>query len=644
MNSSLQNLSRINKQLIMVFIDSILIILIILASLSIRLDYWFFPVSNQIWAIFSTPFIAIPIFIKFGLYSSVIRYMSFKALWDVLKAVTLYTLILGLLLFMLSIQGFPRSVILINWMLTLLVISGMRIIARYLVRGNFQLKINRDTANLSNKPRALIYGAGDAGIQLISALKHSADYHLVGLIDDSKKLQGFQINGLTVYCVDDIDEIIKKYKVNEVLIAIPSIPRNNQLAIIHKFEKYPVIVRMLPGITELAQGKVSINDLREVNILDLLGRTKVAVNKDLLGKNITNKIVMVTGAGGSIGSELCQQIILLKPKALILYEMNELSLYKIDKELSNSIVPRSNSINMINIYPILGSVNNKNRLSEVFNQFDVDTIYHTAAYKHVPLVEFNSSEGVTNNIFGTLNCAQASIDAGVGTFVLISTDKAVRPTNIMGATKRVSELVLQALSTSQTRTMFSIVRFGNVLGSSGSVIPLFKKQIKAGGPVTVTDINIVRYFMTISEAIELVIQAGSMGKGGEVFLLDMGKQVKIRDLALKMIHLSGLELKDESHPNGDIEIIYTGLRPGEKLYEELLIGGDVLETSNPLIMRALEEKLSWNELTPLLDQLRVAVDSNDQDRLRRLLNQLVPDFKPQHEGSDILRKGKRIKI
>jgi FlaA1/EpsC-like NDP-sugar epimerase len=642
MISWLQNLSRFNKQLIMVFIDSILVVLIILASLSIRLGYWFFPESNLIWMIFSIPIIAIPIFIKFGLYSSVIRYMSFKALWDVSKAVTLYTLILGLLLFMLSIQGIPRSVILINWMLTLLVISGTRIIARYLVRGNFPLKINRDISNLINKPRALIYGAGDAGIQLISALKNSTDYHLVGLIDDSKKLQGIQINGLTVYCVDDIDEIIEKYKVNEVLIAIPSISRHKRLAIIDKFEKYPVIVRMLPGITELAQGKVSVNDLREVNILDLLGRTLVAVNKDLLSKNITNKIVMVTGAGGSIGSELCQQIILLKPKALILYEMNELSLYKIDKELSNSIVPRSNNINMMNIYPILGSVNNKNRLSEVFNQFDVDTIYHTAAYKHVPLVEFNSSEGVTNNIFGTLNCAQASIDAGVGTFVLISTDKAVRPTNIMGATKRVSELVLQALSTSQTRTMFSIVRFGNVLGSSGSVIPLFKKQIKAGGPVTVTDINIVRYFMTISEAIELVIQAGSMGKGGEVFLLDMGKQVKIRDLALKMINLSGLELKDEYHPNGDIEIIYTGLRPGEKLYEELLIGGDVLETSNPLIMRALEEKLSWNELNPLLDQLRVAVDSNDQDRLRRLLIQLVPDFKPQLDGSDILRKGKRM--
>jgi FlaA1/EpsC-like NDP-sugar epimerase len=356
----------------------------------------------------------------------------------------------------------------------------------------------------------------------------------------------------------------------------------------------------------------------------------VEANKDLLGKNITDKVVVVTGAGGSIGSELCRQIVFLEPKALILFEMSELALYTIEKELSNI------GIYSLDIYPILGSVNNKARLDNVFKQFDVDTIYHAAAYKHVPMVEFNNTEGVANNIFGTLNCAQAAIDASVETFVLISTDKAVRPTNTMGATKRSAELVLQALSAKQSGTKFSMVRFGNVLGSSGSVIPLFKQQIKAGGPITVTDKDIIRYFMTISEAVELVIQAGAMGTGGDVFVLDMGEPVRIHDLAVKMIHLSGLEVKDESHPDGDIEIKYTGLRAGEKLYEELLIGDNVSETDNPLIMRAQEEMLAWDELKLVLDELNGAIESCDHEKLRKLLIKIVPDFKPQCEISDIL--------
>jgi len=384
----------------------------------------------------------------------------------------------------------------------------------------------------------------------------------------------------------------------------------------------------------LAQGMVSISDLREVSIKDLLGRELAKANKELLSKNITNKVVAVTGAGGSIGSELCRQIIFLKPKALILYETNELVLYTIEKELSNINIPS------VDIYPILGSVNNKNRLSSVFKRFDVNTIYHAAAYKHVPMVEFNNDEGVENNIFGTLNCAQVAIDAGVETFVLISTDKAVRPTNTMGATKRSAELVLQALSAKQSGTKFTMVRFGNVLGSSGSVIPLFSQQIKEGGPVTVTDKDIIRYFMTISEAVELVIQAGAMGTGGDVFVLDMGKPVRIKDLAIKMIRLSGLVLKDELHPNGDIEIEYTGLRAGEKLYEELLIGDNVSETDNLLIMRAQEDMLAWDELKPLLDGLSDAIDSCDQERLRKLLIQIVPGFKPQSEISDILYNGR----
>ena len=629
------NLSRINKQLIMLLVDSMLLVSILLASFSIRLGYWYFPQDDLIWVVLGAPLIAASIFVRFGLYRAVIRYIGFKALWTVVQAVSLYALVWGVIGFMVAVDGIPRSVILINWMLSLLAIGGVRIAARFLLSNNvkfsiFNFEFNVNGNSNSNERRVLVYGAGDAGVQLIGALAHSDEYHPVGLIDDSKELQGQYISGLSVYSVDAIEKLIIKLKVDEILIAMPSASRAKRLAIIGILEPYPVHVRMLPGVTELAQGKVSVGDLREVSIKDLLGRDLVEANKDLLGKNITDKVVVVTGAGGSIGSELCRQIVFLEPKALILFEMSELALYTIEKELSNI------GIYSLDIYPILGSVNNKARLDNVFKQFDVDTIYHAAAYKHVPMVEFNNTEGVNNNIFGTLNCARAAIDASVETFVLISTDKAVRPTNTMGATKRSAELVLQALSANQTGTKFSMVRFGNVLGSSGSVIPLFKQQIKVGGPITVTNKDIIRYFMTISEAVELVIQAGAMGTGGDVFVLDMGEPVRIHDLAVKMIHLSGLEVKDESHLDGDIEIKYTGLRAGEKLYEELLIGDNVSETDNPLIMRAQEEMLAWDELKPVLDELSGAIDSCDHEKLRKLLIQIVPDFKPQCEISDVL--------
>ena len=633
------NLSRINKQLIMLLVDSILLVSILLASFSIRLGYWYFPQDDLIWVVLGAPVVASIIFVRFGLYRAVIRYIGFKALWTVVQAVSLYALVWGVIGFMVAVDGIPRSVILINWMLSLLAIGGVRIAARFLLSNNVKFSIfnfefngNSNGNGNSNERRVLVYGAGDAGVQLIGALAHSDEYHPVGLIDDSKELQGQYISGLSVYSVDAIEKLIIKLKVDEILIAMPSASRAKRLAIISTLEPYPVHVRMLPGVAELAQGKVSVGDLREVSIKDLLGRDLVEANKDLLGKNITDKVVVVTGAGGSIGSELCRQIVFLEPKVLILYEMSELALYTIEKELSNI------GIYSLDIYPILGSVNNKARLDNVFKQFDVDTIYHAAAYKHVPMVEFNNTEGVNNNIFGTLNCAQAAIDANVETFVLISTDKAVRPTNTMGATKRSAELVLQALSANQTGTKFSMVRFGNVLGSSGSVIPLFKQQIKAGGPITVTDKDIIRYFMTISEAVELVIQAGAMGTGGDVFVLDMGEPVRIHDLAVKMIHLSGLEVKDDVHPNGDIQIKYTGLRAGEKLYEELLIGDNVSETDNPLIMRAQEEMLAWDELKLVLDELNGAIESCDHEKLRKLLIKIVPDFKPQCEISDILHE------
>ena len=651
MISKITDLSRFNKQIVMILIDSILLIGILLVSYSIRLDYWYFPKDDTIRLILAAPIIGIPIFVKLGLYQSVIRHIDLKALWSLVQAVSLYAILWGLVGFFIQadfvrergfvVETFPRTVLVINWLLAILAIGGIRVVARFILSEhiklsilNYEFKSKTDKSD-GGKSRVLIYGAGDAGVQLSLALHNSSKLHPVGFIDDNKELQGNSISGLYVYSINDIEELIHKLKVDEVLIALPSASRSDRFTIIDKLERYPVIVRTLPGLTEIAQGKVKIDDLLQVSIKDLLGRKSVEPNESLLGKNITNKTVCVTGAGGSIGSELCRQIALLKPKALILFDINELALYSIDKELNNV-----NTHYSFNIYPILGSTTNKKRLKNLFKRFDVDTIYHAAAYKHVPMVEFNNNEGVENNIFGTFHCALAAIDSGVKNFVLISTDKAVRPTNTMGATKRAAELILQAFAVKQNRTIFSMVRFGNVLGSSGSVIPLFKKQIIEGGPVTVTDKKIIRYFMTVTEAVELTIQAGAMGTGGDVFVLDMGKPVKIQELAEKMIHLSGLQVKDEFHPEGDVEIKYTGLRAGEKLYEELLIGDNVSETDNPLIMRAKEDKLNWDNLKLLLENLRVVNDSDDHEKLRNLLIEIVPGFKPQSEISDILYTNK----
>jgi len=608
---------------------------ILLASFSIRLGYLYFPGSDLVWVVLAAPIIAVPVFARFGLYRAVIRYIGFKALWSIVQAVTLYALLWSMIGFMASIDGIPRSVILINWLLGIITIGGSRMVGRWLLSEGQDKKMTR----------VIIYGAGSAGRQLSIALTQSAEYKPVAFIDDNAQLQRQSIHGIEVFLRKDIVHLIDQKNATEVLLAMPTISRVQRNEIINFLEPYRLLVRSLPGVLELAQGKVKVADLREVSVKDLLGRNSVAANKELLSLNITNKVVMVTGAGGSIGGELCRQLLLLKPQVLILFERSELALYSINQELLRNAMPSTK------ILPMLGSVTNTNRLSQIMKRFDVHTIYHTAAYKHVPMVEYNNAEGVSNNVFGTLNCAQVAIENGVETFVLISTDKAVRPTNTMGATKRFSEMILQALTISQSQakqnsqcgaeegqygTRFSMVRFGNVLDSSGSVIPLFKEQIKRGGPVTVTDPEMLRYFMTIPEAVELVIQAGAMGKGGDVFLLDMGEPVRILDLAQKMIRLSGLRLKDKLHPNGDIEIKFTGLRPGEKLYEELLIGGNVSKTDNPMIMRAEEEMLAWDDLKLILDELELAVDSGDQGKLRQLLIKAVPGFKPQSDITDIL--------
>jgi FlaA1/EpsC-like NDP-sugar epimerase len=524
---------------------------------------------------------------------------------------------------MTDIDSVVSSVILINWLLSILAIGGSRMIGRWLLSGADARQ------NITERTNVVIYGAGSAGRQLSNALTHSNEYKTAAFIDNNAGLLGQSIHGIRVVPRDHLGRLIKKKNVTEVLLAIPSLTRSERNEIIHFLESYAVLVRSLPSVAELAQGKLRIADLRDVSIKDLLGRDSVDVNSELLGLNITNKVVMVTGAGGSIGSELCRQILGLKPQVLVLFDQSEFALYGIHKELVNVDMPN------VEILPMLGSVTNPKRLSHILGRFDVNTIYHAAAYKHVPMVESNNAEGVSNNVFGTLACAQAAIDHGVDTFVLVSTDKAVRPTNTMGATKRVAELVLQSLAVGSS-TRFSMVRFGNVLNSSGSVIPLFREQIKGGGPVTVTDPEILRYFMTIPEAVELVIQAGAMAKGGDMFVLDMGKPVRILDLAEKMIRLSGLRLKDKLHPFGDIEIKFTGLRPGEKLYEELLIGGNVFKTDNPMILRAEEEMLAWDDLKLILDELKESVDSGDKVKLRQLLIKAVPGFKPQSDIIDIL--------
>jgi len=634
----------------MSIVDYVLLLLALLGSFYIRLGYFYLPSSDLIWMIAIAPIFALIIFTYFGLYHSLIRYIGFQAIFTVLKAITLYSLILTLAVFTISMDGFPRSIVFIYWTLSVLVISGVRVIASYILNPNikfsfYDFMFKNDYVSLNIGRRALIYGAGDAGVQLAAAFKQSKEYCIVGFIDDSKGLQGCQISGLNIYSFDSINKLIGMFKVEEILIAVPSVSHTIRLSIINKLEHYPLVVRTLPSLIGLAQGKINVSDLREVTIKDLLGRESVEADKGLLAKNITNKVVMVTGAGGSIGSELCRQIVHLKPKVLLLYELSELALYTIDRELSNI------DLSGVKVFPILGSVVNNKRLLFILKKFKVNTIYHTAAYKHVPIVEFNNSEGVINNIFGTRSCAESAMDAGVETFVLISTDKAVRPTNTMGASKRFAEIILQALSYTQEEnlsktqnptigTCFSIVRFGNVLGSSGSVIPLFRKQIKDGGPVTLTNTEMSRYFMTVSEAVQLVIQAGSMGGGGDIFVLDMGEPVSILKLAKKMIHLSGKKVKDEFNHSEGIEIKYIGLRPGEKIYEELLIGNNVSKTSNPKIMRAKEQMLSWNEVDSTMKGLKDAIDKCEIDTVRNLLISAIPEFKPQREITDILYEKK----
>jgi len=629
-------LPRTVKHLMMPIVDISMLIMGLLASFSLRLGEWYWPQDDSTWLIFIGPFIAIPIFTYFGLYQAIIRYIGFRALWAVVQAVSLYALLWAFVVLLSGVQGIPRSVTLINWVVAILLIGGARMVGRWLVSGVFLMPDASSTIGQSGHKNVMIYGAGSAGAQLATALTYNSKLNVIAFIDDDPALKGKLINSIKVHTPDDLSYLIEKRVVAEVLLAIPVASRVRRNEIITQLESYQILVRTLPTVAEIAHGKVKVEDLRKISIEDILGRDQVPPNQQLLEANISGKVVMVTGAGGSIGSELSRQILQLQPKKLILFEQSEYSLYIIEQEL----LGKTSLANNVQLVPVLGSITNQDRVQRVCSHFGVQTIYHAAAYKHVPMVEMNDTEGIWNNIFGTLSCAQAAIATNVKIFVLISTDKAVRPTNTMGATKRLAEMVLQALAHNDDHqppsTRFVMVRFGNVLNSSGSVIPLFKKQIKQGGPITVTDPEIVRYFMTVAEATQLVIQAGAIGQGGDVFVLDMGEPMRILDLAEKMIRLSGLEVKNQHHPNGDIEICIIGLRPGEKLYEELLIGDNVLQTIHPMIMRAKENYLPWDCLHPLLDDINSAVIGFDHQRARQLLITAVPEFIPQSTIGDVL--------
>ena len=580
------------------------------------------------------PFIAVPIFIRLGLYRAIIRYIGFLAMWAVVKAVSLYSLVWGVLVLLTAIPGVPRSVLLINCLVTIVLVGSTRAIARWWLSGSFS-----PVSKNGQRKKVAIYGAGIAGIQIATALGENPDFQPVAYIDEKKVLQGNYIRGLPVYAPGQLNSIIKDFLVTEVLLAMPTASCSRRSEIISMLEPYPVHVTTLPGLEDLASGKVKVEDVREVRARDLLGRDPVGPDNALLNANVKDKVVLVTGAGGSIGSELCRQIIRIKPKALILLEQNEHALYAVENEIEELIqkLGQKDNATRVKLSPILASVTNQGRFEMVCTAFGVETIYHAAAYKHVPIVERNPLEAVSNNILGTYRAAMAAIDAGVDTFVLVSTDKAVRPTSTMGASKRFAEMVLQGMSKiPECETRFTMVRFGNVLGSSGSVVPLFREQIKIGGPVTVTDPKIIRYFMTIPEAAQLVIQAGAMGRGGDVFVLDMGDPVKILDMAKRMIHLSGFEVKDEDNPNGDIEITFTGLRPGEKLYEELLIGENVQPTQHKLIMSADEESLSWKQVEILVEQFNQVVDNYDVEMSRILLIEAVSEFQPQCDVADLV--------
>lgn len=642
--SLLLSRSRGVKRLIVLFLDAALCATSVWLAFYLRLGE-FVQASRPFWLVVMVSIvIALPLFVRFGLYRAIFRYSGLPALMAVANASLLYGVVFAAIFTVWGLGGVPKTIGLLQPILLFLFVGASRGAARIWFGGFYEARLRQ-----SAMPRALIYGAGSAGRQLASAMANSQEVRVVGFLDDDPQLHGQILNGVRIHGPTKLDALIDDLRVTDVLLALPSISRQRRVEILEALKPLRVAVRTLPGLSDIAMGRVTLADIRELDIDDLLGRSPVKPNGLLMNMNNRTKTVLVTGAGGSIGSELCRQLITTGPTQLLLVEANEHALYQVHRDLvlllnEGSDLPADQS--NIEVVPLLASVCDQTRMEEIMATWRPHTVYHAAAYKHVPLVEHNPAEGVHNNVWGTRICAEAAMRNGVHHFVLVSTDKAVRPTNIMGATKRLSEMVLQAYSTINpanlskggaapaTRTVYTMVRFGNVLGSSGSVVPLFREQIRAGGPLTITHPEITRYFMTIPEAAQLVIQAGAMGTGGDVFVLDMGQPVRIIDLARRMVELSGLTVKDELNPTGDLEFKITGLRPGEKLYEELLIGDNPITTQHPRIMKAQEQFLPWATLEAKLNTLEIAVGVNDVPAIKALLTELVTGYQSSGEVVD----------
>ena len=623
------------KRAVALAIDASFCVLAVLGAFYLRLGDLQSEPATMAWAVVVSLAIALPLFVVAGLYRAIFRYSGLPSLLAVTKALGLYTLLYAGIFTGLGAAGVPRTVGLIQPLLLLMLVGGSRALARIWLGGLY----HRQLRKADRLQRVLIYGAGDAGRQTAAALQNASESEVLGYLDDDDRLHGQVLNGLRIYSPEHLPSVIERKGINTVLLAIPSATRQRRNEILQSLAHLHVEVRTLPGLADLTAGRVALSDIHELDIDDLLGRDPVKPNGLLLNRHTLGKTVLVTGAGGSIGSELCRQILACRPTRLLLLEVSEPALYTIHQELSAAVdaaraaePDRSHA----EVIALLGNVTDAARIDAVMRAYTPHLVVHAAAYKHVPIVEHNPAEGLRNNVWGTWVCAQAALRHGVPQFVLVSTDKAVRPTNIMGASKRLAEMVLQALQAEGGSTQFSMVRFGNVLGSSGSVVPLFRQQIAAGGPITLTHADITRYFMTIPEAAQLVIQAGAMGSGGDVFVLDMGEPVRIEDLAHRMIELSGLSLKNETSPNGDIEVVVTGLRPGEKLYEELLIGDNPEPTQHVRIMKAHEAFLPWNELQRGLQSLEQAMRANDLPQVRHLLQQLVSGYTPDPQIVDWL--------
>ncbi len=628
MLGKLLNAKRSHKRIVSLIYDALALGLALYLALCLRLGTFSVNLEPTILSSFAvTLIVSLIVFVKLGLYRAILRYAPVEAIVTIFMGMGISALTLSSISFYLH-APIPRSAPIIFFLAALVLLGAPRLFFRSLV----SLLNNRRNQNGTQVAPVIIYGAGYSGYQLALGLQSEVSiYKVVAFVDDNPKLAKSKLHGIDVYSSKNLEQLAKQYKVNTVLLAMGNISRSEKSRVIQGLEKLHIKTLTIPNLQDIVSGKARISDIKPVAVEDLLGRDPVPPKPELMDACIKEKNVLVTGAGGSIGSELCRKIIRQKPASLVLFELSEYNLYAIEQDLKAQDKEAT-----IKIIPILGNVQDQERLTAVMRAFTIDTVYHAAAYKHVPLVEHNIIEGINNNVLGTWHCAEAAIAAGVKSFVLVSTDKAVRPTNIMGTTKRMAELVLQALTERQISTRFTMVRFGNVLGSSGSVVPLFRKQIANGGPITVTHPEITRYFMTIPEAAELVIQAGSMGKGGDVFVLDMGEPVKIVDLAKQMIHLSGLDVKDSETLAGDIEIKFTGLRPGEKLYEELLVGENVTGTEHQLIMRAEEKLLPWNKTYALLKSITLACQRNEYTKAHQILLSAPTDYQGNGDVQDLL--------